>query len=443
MSQDIQRMLFPYLVGRLQLHQSYEDQLALVDKVLQTESRFAGISSGQRNEISREFLALGRIDFLARDPLIEDIMINATEPVYAYHAQAGMMQTEVRFSGIDELEFFTEKLVVLAGKTEVRPILDLQLPGGLRVNSVQSPFGPQITIRRMKETPPSIVDLMDWNLVDSRMAAEMWLYVDGLRVRPANIFVGGPAGSGKTTLLNSLFSFFRPEERIITIEDTLELNTRTAENCSRLEVNESLSAQDLVKNALRMRPDRIIVGEMRGAEAQQLITAMNIGATCMVTIHTDTSRNLIKRLSNNPMNISEDMLALLDVIFIVRALRDGPRLHRAVVEVVETAGLEGKTMLLTEPQTYNLQQKKLIEKNSSRTVFRDRLARATGWTNLQIMGEIERRQRVLEALLEQGIRAVADISRFARDYYDDTAAALRKIGLEDDEPAGGPLPPLS
>jgi len=182
---------------------------------------------------------------------------------------------------------------------------------------------------------------------------------------------------------------------------------------------------------------------MRGAEAQQLITAMNIGATCMVTIHTDTSRNLIKRLSNNPMNISEDMLALLDVIFIVRALRDGPRLHRAVVEVVETAGLEGRTMLLTEPQTYNVAQKRLMEKSSSRTVFRDRLARATGWTNLQIMGEIERRQRVLEALLEQGIRAVADISRFVRDYYDDTEAALRKIGLEDDEPAGGPLPPLS
>jgi len=433
MTQTLQRRLLTHLQGRFHLYQTREERLEIIERILVENPVFGDMTKAARDLLARDVLSLDPVEEYAEDPQVEDIMINGTAPIYVYHEQLGMVQSRRRFTNPEDLAFFVEKLMILAGKTEAKPIMDLQLPGHLRVNTVQSPYGPQVTIRRMKEIPPSILDLVEWQALDLRTAAELWLYSDGLGIRPANVFIGGAPGSGKTTLLNAMFSFFGAHQRIVTIEETLELNTNTAENCSRLEVNETLNAEELVKNALRMRPDRIVVGEIRGAEARHMLTAMNVGACCMGTIHTDTARNIVTRLRNPPMNIPVDMLALLDILIVVKAFKDGTRIHRAITEIVETGGVEGDVVLMSEPQIYNLQERHLAERGSGRTHFRDRMARATGRSGKEVMGELDQRKRVLGTLLDLGIRSMPHIAQFIRDYNDNPVSAMEKIGIASEE----------
>ena len=151
--------------------------------------------------------------------------------------------------------------------------------------------------------PLSIIDLIRRGTMSYEAAGQLWLYMEGLSIRPANIIISGGPGTGKTTLLNALLSFIPEKDRLVVIEDTLELNTFMEDSCSRLETDDELTLSDLVKNSLRMRPERIIVGEVRGAEARDMITAVNIGKYCMGTIHALSARETITRLHNEPMNV--------------------------------------------------------------------------------------------------------------------------------------------
>jgi archaeal flagellar protein FlaI len=427
-NQRLQRALLSALRGQLHSYQAPEQQLEIVERAIAAETGAGELGAAARRQLAEDFLKLDLVEEFVLDPGIEDIMINGVGPIHIYHAAHGMRPTTVRFRRPDELDAFVEKLLVLSGKS-LTPILDLHLPRNLRANIVRSPLGFHITIRRLKAIPPSIIDLVEWQVLDFTLAAELWMYADGLRVRPANMLFGGAPGAGKTTLLNAMFSFFAAHERVVTIEETFELNTATVENCARLEIGGELSAQDLVKNALRMRPDRLIVGELRGGEAEQLITAINLGACALGTIHTDTARNIVRRLQNRPMNVPVDMLALIDVMIVIRALHDGTRLHRAIVEVAENAGIEGDTVLLSEPQRYDVTARRMIEPMNARTFFRDRVARAAGVTPRQVMDEVRRRERILQALRDHQVRSLPHVSQFVRDYYTTPARALGQIGL--------------
>src|SRR5207248_2150676 len=145
--------------------------------------------------------------------------------------------------------------------------------------------GPQLTISKAKIDPLSIIDLIHFGSLSYELAAQLWLYMEGLSLRPANVIIAGGPGTGKTTLLNALMGLIPAKDRLVVIEDTLELNTFLDDSCSRLETDENLSLSDLVKNSLRMRPERVIVGEVRGEEARDMMTAVNIGKYCMSTIH--------------------------------------------------------------------------------------------------------------------------------------------------------------
>ncbi len=243
----------------------------------------------------KEFVSYGIIDEFLADPEVEDVMINYLLPVYIHKTDTGLMKTDKRFSSWEDLDLFIRKLIIFSGRTQIKKINNVELAEIRgRVNIVYSPYGPQITITRAKERPLGIIELIKNGTLNSQIAAQFWLYVEGLRgIKPANILVAGGPGSGKTTFLNALFNFIPKEDRIVVIEDTLELNTELEENCSHLESDEDTTLADLVKNALRMRPDRVIVGEVRGKEAQDLMTAMNIGKCCMGTLHASTARETI------------------------------------------------------------------------------------------------------------------------------------------------------
>lgn len=376
-----------------------------------------------------EFLSYGLIDEFLDDPEVEDIMINSLGPIYIHKSKKGLLKTDKRFSTKDELDLFVKKLVVFSGRVSVRKINNIVLSGIRgRVNIVCSPLGPQITITRAKEKALSIIELIRNGTLTSELAGLFWLYVEGLDVKSANIIISGGPGSGKTTFLNALFNFIPENDRVVIIEDTFELNTDFNKNYSRLESDEELSTEDLVKNSLRMRPDRVIVGEVRGREAKDLMTTMNIGKYCMGTLHASTARETIIRLENEPMNAPEVLINLVDVFVIMRRYNVDGRIQRVVGEVVETAGLEKKMVLLNLLCSYDPISRR-FQKSEVSSVYRDRLAVISARTPRDILDEIMVRAGMLQALLKRNIMDMEEVTQLCHRYINDPDSILKELGL--------------
>ncbi|MFH1269908.1 MAG: ATPase, T2SS/T4P/T4SS family [Candidatus Omnitrophota bacterium] len=378
----------------------------------------------------KEFFSYGIIEEFLAEPDVEDIMINYLSPIYIRKTKTGMTKTDKSFSSREELDLFIRKLIIFSGRKAISKINNVELAEIKgRANIVCSPFGPQITITRAKEKPLSIIELVKSGTLTAQLAAQLWLYVEGLGVKPANIIISGGPGAGKTTLLNALFSFLPENERIVVIEDTLELNTNLEENCSRLESDEETTLADLVKNSLRMRPDRIIVGEVRGKEAEDLMTAMNIGKYCMGTLHASTARETIMRLENEPMNVPEVLVNLVDVFVIMRRQNINGRIQRVIGEMVETAGMEKKLVLLSSLWTYDLVTCRFHESGVS-SIYRDRLVQISGRPAREIMEEVKTRTDLITLLLEKDIKEIKDVTGICRKYTTDPKAVISKLGLK-------------
>ena len=211
------------------------------------------------------------------------------------------------------------------------------------------------------------------------------------------------------------------------IEETYELNTDTQENTVRLETSPRLPMDELVKNALRMRPDLIIIGEVRGPEAKDMLTAMNIGKISMGTIHASTARDVITRLQHTPMNIEMDIIPLIDAIIIVSQVNENQRPVRKITQVSEISGIETQ-VLLSDLYSYDYKLHKSSDVLPSVT-YRDTLAKLTGYTPTEIVIEEQRRGKILERLNKTGVRDLKGISAFVREYYDDQKKALAKLDL--------------
>ena len=318
----------------------------------------------------------------------------------------------------------------MAGRdSQIKKILNLELPNlAGRVNIAMSSFGPQLTITKAMLEPLSILDLVARGSMNFDVAAQFWLYVEGLSIRPANIIIAGGPGTGKTTLLNALFSFVPMNERMVVIEDTLELNTFLEDSCARLESDNELSLADLVKNSLRMRPERIVIGEVRGEEAQDMITAVNIGKYCIGTIHALTSREAVIRLQNEPMNIPEILVNLVDVFIVLKRYHVQDRLFRVVDEVSETSGMEQRVVLLSQIFKYNYEQR-TVKTVSASTVFRDRLAHQAGLIPKDIIDEIRVRSFLLKTLAERNLHTMKEVTTFCRAYNRNPKEALSSLGF--------------
>ncbi|MBF0595731.1 MAG: CpaF family protein [Candidatus Omnitrophica bacterium] len=434
---ELEDQLLDRLKGKLQLLQPQQEKeeiafACLESVVVNDKSRkFASelSSDTDKSHFIRSFLSYGIIEELLCNADVEDIVIHGLKPIFIHHADKGFVSTGKKFEHIHELDLFIKKLLVFGGRETMKRVLDLELSNmGGRANIITSPFGAQITITKAKVDPISIIDLVERGSMSFEVAAQLWIYVDGMSIRPANIMFAGGPGTGKTTLLNALFSFIPEKDHLIIIEDTLELNTFLMDTVSRLESDDELSLADLVKNSLRMRPERIVIGEVRGVEARDMITSMNVGKYCMCTIHALTSREAIIRLQNEPMNIPETLVNLIDVFVVLKRYHVEGRLFRVVDEVSETGGMGQNKILLAPVYKYNYEQNRVMMMSPS-TVYRDRLAREAGITPRDIINETLIRAVVLKQLHAKGVHTLKDVTTFCKAYRLDPADAMSRIGL--------------
>ncbi len=384
-------------------------------------------------------IGYGEIADLMLDDRLEEVMVNGYEkPVFVFHRKHGMCKTNIVFEKEKTLLKLASKIARSVGKKfdEAHPLLDARMPDGSRANATFShvtPFGHSITIRKFNKEPLSIINLIQNKTLTTEVSAFLWLMAEGLNIEPMNIIISGGAGSGKTTLMNALASFIRYDDRIISIEDTLELDLGTRENWIQMESQpsirhvEEVSMNDLLKNSLRMRPDRILVGEVRGPEAQTLFVAMDTGHRGILgTCHSNTSRELLLRLKSEPMNVPEHMLPLLNLAVIMFRVYDRRLgLIRRVKEVGEFERMEGKVLL---SNIYQWSAKEdLLKKCDVPSHTVNYLAEKTGLTKQELKDELVIRKRILEWLIEQGSSSAPEVEKIIQEYYLDPRSVLERI----------------
>jgi pilus assembly protein CpaF len=310
-------------------------------------------------EVQHEVFGLGPLEFLMKDPEITDILVNTHKLVYV-ERHGKLEKTDVRFRDDAHLMQIIERIVSRIGRRidEASPMVDARLPDGSRVNAIIPPLaldGPILSIRRFGVEPLRMNDLVQLNSLPEQLVEVLRACV---RSR-LNILISGGTGAGKTTLLNCLSNFIPEEERIVTIEDSAELRLQQ-EHVVRLETRPAniegsgmVTQRDLLKNALRMRPDRIIVGEVRGVEAVDMMQAMNTGHDGSIsTVHANSSRDALSRLEtmmgmadvNLPERaMREQVASALQIIIQLSRLSDG---SRKLIELSEITGMEGNVITM-------------------------------------------------------------------------------------------------
>jgi flagellar protein FlaI len=354
---------------------------------------------------------------LFSDEDLEEIIINGIDsPIIVIHRKWGACRTNLSLKSAHELRVLVSQL----GADENKPFDDLRLPDGCRANVTFEPAVSQtaITIRKFRYTPMSIIDIISNGTIDSELAGFLWLAVDGFGLYPLNVLIAGGTASGKTTTLNALAGLVPPNERVVSIEDTREINLFGRENWIAQETTEKATLEDLVRNTLRMRPDRVIVGEIRGREAEDLFTAMNVGHRgTIATLHANSDRDAVKRLENTPMDVPRQLLPLVDVIMVQHRLKSAKsgKITRKVVQVSEVSRIEDE-ISLNEIFAWDPAAEKLVPTKLS-SQSREKVAKAAGMTLRQIGEEIERRRKMVDYLLDKGITQYENVCKFMQTYY--------------------------
>ncbi len=367
---EVKKKLKESIMSRFSMERELADEEVkdIIDTQIMEHGRSLGLSLEEKRELSKElFYTIRRLDILQEltdDPTVTEIMINGKDRIFVERA-GKLIRWEKSFSSDEKLEDVIQQIVARCNRTvnESSPIVDARLEDGSRVNVVLAPValnGPIVTIRRFPEKAIQMEDLKRFGAITE----EAIEFLRQLVVAGYNIFISGGTGSGKTTFLNALSNFIPKDERIITIEDSAELQIQGVANLVRLETRNAnvegcreISMRDLIRSSLRMRPDRVVVGEVRGSEALDMVQAMNTGHDgSLSTGHANSARDMLARLETMilmgmdlPISAIRSQLASgIDVIVHLGRLRDKSRKVLQIVEILDYKDDEIKTGILYE-----------------------------------------------------------------------------------------------
>lgn len=407
--------------------------------------------------INRDYIGYGRADAMIGDRFIEDISCNGPGlPVYVYHRFYESIRTNIVFEEV-ELNNFVMRLAQLSGRhiSILQPIRDAALPDGSRINMTLgrevTKKGSTFTIRKFRSDPISPVEILAYHTANPRVMAYLWLLIE----YGCSLLISGATAAGKTTLLNAVSMLIRPENKIVSVEDTPEINLvhpNWIQAVTRIGFGESgaatsgvssisgvsggggsgkgpgdISLFDLLMAALRQRPEYIIVGEVRGEEAYTLFQAISVGHAAMGTIHAASMPELLARVESQPMNVPRVMVANLDLVIFLAAIRKEDQKVRRVREIVEILGVNPASKELITNVVFRWEPLRDEIEYTGRSFVIEKISKSFGIPKESLETELERRASILQAMRDRRILSYTDVTEMVRKYYVDRQSVLASI----------------
>ncbi|UUX93923.1 type II/IV secretion system ATPase subunit [Methanoplanus endosymbiosus] len=388
-------------------------------------------------QIYKEFLGDGLIDPIMHDKFIEDISCDGLNtPIFIYHSNYESMETTLSYENSISLDSFVTRLAQRAGKyiSIAEPMLDATMSDGSRIQMTLgtevTANGSTFTIRKFKEEPITPTDLIEWGTFTPLSIAYIWLAVEGGK---SCIFAGGTA-SGKTTTLNAISLFIPPLAKIVSLEDTRELKlphqnwipSITRESFDS-DGKGSIDMYELLRAALRQRPEYIIVGEVRGNEALTLFQAMSTGHITYATMHADSVASVVHRLENPPLNVPRNMLNALHLVSVQVQSRVGGQRIRRNKQLIEILDIDPRTRELITNDVFKWYPATDEIRYSGKSYILEEIMEERGWNEERIREELKRRQEILEWMRIKKLRNYKDVGKVLMSYYRDPDTIMNLV----------------
>ena len=392
--------------------------------------------------IIRDFIGYSVINVLMIDPQIEDISCDGPAiPLYIYHRKYHSVRTNVIFKNDHELDSFVIGLAQRCGKhiSVADPLLDATIPDGSRLQATLArevtTRGSSFTVRRFRDNPFTPPDIIRFKTMSVEMVAYLWLAIE----HGESMLICGGTASGKTTTLNALLLFIPPQHKIITIEDTREINlphenwiaslTRGgfgARGSDGKAVGE-IDMFELLKAALRQRPQYLMVGEVRGKEAQTLFQAMATGHTVYSTMHADSVKSMVHRLENPPIALPRILLSSLNIVLLQGQVRVGKGMARRVKSIVEIVGIEPETNELITNSVYNWSGTDDVFIYNGHSFMFEKIMNNQSMTSEEMKEEFKRRCEIIEWMRKTNVRNYLDVAKIVSGYYKDADTTIERV----------------
>ncbi len=389
--------------------------------------------------LKRDFIGYGVIDVMMTDPNVEDCSCDGVDiPLFIFHRKYGSIRSNIKFEKEPELDSFVVWLAQKCGKhiSVADPLLDATIPDGSRLNATLGKHvtkrGSSFTIRRFKENPFTPVDLLKFKTMSTDMMAYLWTATE----YGSSMLVCGGTASGKTTTLNAVLLFIPPQMKIVSIEDTRELNlphenwipslTREGFGGKKSSSAGSIDMFELLTTALRQRPQYLMVGEVRGKEAYVVFQAMATGKTAYSTFHAEDVQAMVHRMENDPINLPRALMTALDIVLLQAQVKVGTKMTRRVKSLTEIVGMDPETGELITNSVYTWNPADDTFNYSGHSYVYEKVRTIRNWSPREMEREVKRRVDILDFMKKSGFDNYRQVARVISAYYKDP----EKVGKE-------------
>jgi flagellar protein FlaI len=393
--------------------------------------------------IFRDFIRYGPIDVVMTDAQVEDVSCDGVRvPFYIYHRKYGSIPSNLKFDNAEELDSFVVWLAQRCGKhiSVARPMLDATIPDGSRLQATLGMHvtkrGSSFTIRRFRENPFTPLDLVRFKTMSSEMMSYMWLAIENGQ----SMLICGGTASGKTTTLNAILLFIPPQMKIVSIEDTRELNlphenwvpllTRAGFGGKSAHTGKAageIDMFDLLIAALRQRPQYMMVGEVRGAEAFVVFQAMATGKSAYTTFHADDVQSMVHRLENDPINLPRALVAALDIVLLQAQVKVGTDMTRRVKAIVEVVGTDPESNELITNSAYTWNPADDTFNYSGHSYVYEKISLARNWNQRRMEQEVKRRLDLFEYMKRTQVSNYREVAKIVSSYYKDPERMIKIV----------------